>query len=138
MLLDLVRGDAETGRDRSEILVAEEIRQENLTRDFRQRGDRAGVSVNRRSADVGKTGRIHADPRSEEHTSELQSLMRISYAVFCLKKKTQTKPDITCHYHKTCYRNYGSPSITISTTRRMHPQHTIVTQLQPTPQTTST
>src|SRR3546814_7346821 len=36
--------------------------------------------------------------RSEEHTSELQSLMRISYAVFCLKKKTYTK--IT--YHKTC------------------------------------
>src|SRR3546814_11058970 len=30
----------------------------------------------------------HARPRSEEHTSELQSLMRISYAVFCLKKKT--------------------------------------------------
>src|SRR3546814_9960860 len=29
-------------------------------------------------------------PRSEEHTSELQSLMRISYAVFCLKKKTKT------------------------------------------------
>src|SRR3546814_7553564 len=29
--------------------------------------------------------------RSEEHTSELQSLMRISYAVFCLKKKTHTK-----------------------------------------------
>src|SRR3546814_1423720 len=29
-------------------------------------------------------------PRSEEHTSELQSLMRISYAVFCLKKKTNT------------------------------------------------
>src|SRR3546814_1716290 len=29
-------------------------------------------------------------PRSEEHTSELQSLMRISYAVFCLKQKRQT------------------------------------------------
>src|SRR3546814_2213232 len=29
--------------------------------------------------------------RSEEHTSELQSLMRISYAVFCLKKKTRNK-----------------------------------------------
>src|SRR3546814_7571382 len=29
--------------------------------------------------------------RSEEHTSELQSLMRISYAVFCLKKKKETK-----------------------------------------------
>src|SRR3546814_4705411 len=34
-----------------------------------------------------------AVPRSEEHTSELQSLMRISYAVFCLKKKRQqSKP----------------------------------------------
>src|SRR3546814_4970539 len=31
--------------------------------------------------------------RSEEHTSELQSLMRISYAVFCLKKKKQTKTE---------------------------------------------
>src|SRR3546814_2946578 len=31
--------------------------------------------------------------RSEEHTSELQSLMRISYAVFCLKKKQQTYTD---------------------------------------------
>src|SRR3546814_7607590 len=30
-------------------------------------------------------------PRSEEHTSELQSLMRISYAVFCLKKKKNKK-----------------------------------------------
>src|SRR3546814_6599315 len=30
-------------------------------------------------------------PRSEEHTSELQSLMRISYAVFCLKKKKSNK-----------------------------------------------
>src|SRR3546814_8183761 len=35
--------------------------------------------------------------RSEEHTSELQSLMRISYAVFCLKKKITT-------YHHTRYR----------------------------------
>src|SRR3546814_10326746 len=32
---------------------------------------------------------VTADLRSEEHTSELQSLMRISYAVFCLKKKTK-------------------------------------------------
>src|SRR3546814_7545035 len=32
-----------------------------------------------------------ADFRSEEHTSELQSLMRISYAVFCLKKKKNNK-----------------------------------------------
>src|SRR3546814_9463000 len=33
--------------------------------------------------------------RSEEHTSELQSLMRISYAVFCLKKKKQNKIRMT-------------------------------------------
>src|SRR3546814_3897268 len=33
----------------------------------------------------------HAEQRSEEHTSELQSLMRNSYAVFCLKKKNNTK-----------------------------------------------
>src|SRR3546814_4467016 len=35
-------------------------------------------------------GIVSPDGRSEEHTSELQSLMRISYAVFCLKKKTKT------------------------------------------------
>src|SRR3546814_1294857 len=52
--------------------------------------------------------RQHADPeawRSEEHTSELQSLMRISYAVFCLKKKKQkqsyTPLSHTIHQHKT-------------------------------------
>src|SRR3546814_5122057 len=36
----------------------------------------------------GETAEL-SGPRSEEHTSELQSLMRISYAVFCLKKNTQ-------------------------------------------------
>src|SRR3546814_3476981 len=35
--------------------------------------------------------------RSEEHTSELQSLMRISYAVFCLKKKKNVKTSIITH-----------------------------------------
>src|SRR3546814_7923320 len=36
-------------------------------------------------------GRVACGDRSEEHTSELQSLMRISYAVFCLKKKNKDK-----------------------------------------------
>src|SRR3546814_9085048 len=36
-------------------------------------------------------GVVGHHPRSEEHTSELQSLMRISYAVFCLKKKKKRK-----------------------------------------------
>src|SRR3546814_2237252 len=39
---------------------------------------------------LGEAARTQAD-RSEEHTSELQSLMRISYAVFCLKKKSTCK-----------------------------------------------
>src|SRR3546814_5441138 len=37
-------------------------------------------------------------PRSEEHTSELQSLMRISYAVFCLKKKQTQNTNTIDHY----------------------------------------
>src|SRR3546814_9170672 len=43
--------------------------------------------------------RSGSHPRSEEHTSELQSLMRISYAVFCLKKKKKsyTKKTTTKH-----------------------------------------
>src|SRR3546814_9764577 len=43
-------------------------------------------SHGRRSVAQGNRGK-----RSEEHTSELQSLMRLSYAVFCLKKKIRTK-----------------------------------------------
>src|SRR3546814_8066799 len=45
--------------------------------------------------------------RSEEHTSELQSLMRISYAVFCLKKKKQTIQSHTSpHVTTSLYNNY--------------------------------
>src|SRR3546814_8342704 len=49
----------------------------------------AGTQI-ARGAEVWETPRIVAFPtRSEEHTSELPSLMRISYAVFCLKKKNK-------------------------------------------------
>src|SRR3546814_2172664 len=65
----------------------------SLPRDIRQRGDHVQV------------GRIADDQcrlRSEEHTSELQSLMRISYAVFCLKKKkTQTTKSEHPQYKNT-------------------------------------
>src|SRR3546814_9104327 len=48
-------------------------------------GEESGIpSVEVKFVDIGK------NTRSEEHTSELQSLMRISYAVFCLKKKKST------------------------------------------------
>src|SRR3546814_9900432 len=46
-------------------------------------------------AQFGLFGRALVDQRSEEHTSELQSLMRTSFAVFCLKKKTKLKLHIT-------------------------------------------
>src|SRR3546814_5293223 len=50
----------------------------------RGRGDDIGLSVRARA-------NLALVERSEEHTSELQSLMRISYAVFCLKKKNRTE-----------------------------------------------
>src|SRR3546814_1110588 len=50
------------------------------------------VDIERRMlAKEGRQGGDHIEARSEEHTSELQSLMRISYAVFCLKKKIRKK-----------------------------------------------
>src|SRR3546814_1352118 len=47
-----------------------------------------------RAAAIQKRTSPGSELRSEEHTSELQSLMRISYAVFCLKKKTKITPTI--------------------------------------------
>src|SRR3546814_1143596 len=53
--------------------------------------------------ETGEAGAADMDLRSEEHTSELQSLMRISYAVFCLKKKTHYT---TQSPHKIYMTNY--------------------------------
>src|SRR3546814_1386321 len=50
------------------------------------------------SPPVTTNGERLAQARSEEHTSELQSLMRISYAVFCLKKKRKPKQTVTHYY----------------------------------------
>src|SRR3546814_1656327 len=47
-------------------------------------------------------GTPEANRRSEEHTSELQSLMRISYAVYCLKKKKYTDNTIRDNSHVSC------------------------------------
>src|SRR3546814_10055766 len=52
-----------------------------------QRGD-AGAALQQLRRQVAPAG---AEVRSEEHTSELQSLMRTTYAVFCLKKKNKDK-----------------------------------------------
>src|SRR3546814_4063452 len=58
------------------------------------------------SLGVARVDRSCTQCRSEEHTSELQSLMRISYAVFCLKK-TKQQHDITeaQHIHNTKRQN---------------------------------
>src|SRR3546814_8782736 len=55
--------------------------------------------------------------RSEEHTSELQSLMRISYAVFCLKKKTQ-KQRFTAMINNEKTNNYNESTHTASHKRQ--------------------
>src|SRR3546814_2770957 len=69
---------------------------EGVRRDGRGRVVRADVPPAVRpgaATQVDRTGRRRA--RSEEHTSELQSLMRISYAVFCLTKKKREKTNYT-------------------------------------------
>src|SRR3546814_1507552 len=61
---------------------------------YKRRSGRSSVThLPQRKFDVRQSIRPGSDVRifrSEEHTSELQSLMRISYAVFCLKKKKHT------------------------------------------------
>src|SRR3546814_7062456 len=84
-----------------------------------------GISFKRTSvknppcAPLAKCAAPHA-PRSEEHTSELQSLMRTSYAVFCLNKEKTTKQ---CR---------------IVQRTRLHPRDQCTTRNPPTPGTTTT
>src|SRR3546814_10832872 len=100
-------GSAGQGEDRSMILLTPELRYALRANDIARRAaDRDGKSAPNpvpvvklfnpvgaatwlatELADDGDT--LFGLARSEEHTSELQSLMRISYAVFCLKKKTK-------------------------------------------------
>src|SRR3546814_10196452 len=62
---------------------------------FFQPLDKEAPDFTLQDADGNVVSRADLRGRSEEHTSELQSLMRISYAVFCLKKKTtHTKPTL--------------------------------------------
>src|SRR3546814_8213159 len=61
-------------------------------------GTVGGVRVRHRGMDQRRPRcALGVDRRSEEHTSELQSLMRTSYAVFCLKKKKKTLHTIKYH-----------------------------------------
>src|SRR3546814_4792597 len=68
---------------------------EGVDHEHRVVGPGPATTRTRRHFPAGRARVFDDHPeRSEEHTSELQSLMRISYAVFCLKKKTNTtSPD---------------------------------------------
>src|SRR3546814_1876595 len=68
----------------------------SLYRHFRTKDDLVEAFLKREDAEFW---------RSEEHTSELQSLMRISYAVFCLKKKKKRRSQ---HYNKNSTDNSQS------------------------------
>src|SRR3546814_3195149 len=79
---------------------AADARQHHLARALAERNDADHRGDPDDDAEHGEEGaqavrlhraQRHDEGRSEEHTSELQSLMRISYAVFCLKKKIKHK-----------------------------------------------
>src|SRR3546814_7878953 len=70
---------------------------------LKQAGQLPNPTIGITAENFGGTGSVSglrsAEYRSEEHTSELQSLMRISYAVFCLKKKTHNQNYNIRKYH---------------------------------------
>src|SRR3546814_7811572 len=74
----LAKGDVSTPEDA-----------EAMVREVEKQLGPVDILVN--NAGITRDGTFHKMTRSEEHTSELQSLMRTSYAVFCLKKKTGTQ-----------------------------------------------
>src|SRR3546814_3160742 len=90
-------------RSRTDHRHANPARRQLQAQAFAERDDRGlGRAISRQSRKADETGgrgdidqvpaiRTVRRARSEEHTSELQSLMRISYAVFCLKKKNTHK-----------------------------------------------
>src|SRR3546814_7059715 len=85
--------------------------------DDASRGDGAALDCRHAGADHLDNQRnqrcwLRGRQRSEEHTSELQSLMRISYAVFCLKKKTTYK------HIKTAYIKIITTKIYIQQSQR--------------------
>src|SRR3546814_2016983 len=89
-ILQLVAAGDQIGRNVDHALVDREVHAGQGVPDLPQRPilfERQALQVEI----VDQHIQARVPPRSEEHTSELQSLMRISYAVFCLKKKNKTK-----------------------------------------------
>src|SRR3546814_4427265 len=88
MLVHCTAGKDRTGVTIAVLLLALGVSREDVVRDY-LRSDVFADNVQMAKA-AAHSFEEHFG-RSEEHTSELQSLMRISYAVFCLKKKKQEK-----------------------------------------------
>src|SRR3546814_7645581 len=95
---DLVRGGRRRAlAPRDDFSAGEIARERDVSAGSRRRPSRSrstAVASRARSAlrPVARRDRARLHRRSEEYTSELQSLMRISYAVFCLKTKKQAEP----------------------------------------------
>src|SRR3546814_4446572 len=93
--------------------------------DRRDSGGR-GQGLWPRTPELRKRHSARCDARSEEHTAELQSLMRISYAVFCLKKKnnknTTTQPQNTKNTNIT-YNKATTHYKQTNTQHNLHPTH---------------
>src|SRR3546814_5892589 len=81
-----------------------------------------GAKNHERKDKGSEGGRYDAEQRSEEHTSELQSLMRISYAVFCLKKKNHKKKN-----QKTEHTQHESMTSNIQVLNTMLTTHAKIT-----------
>src|SRR3546814_4665310 len=89
--LDLIKRGRDAGSNRTQLSCG------NLAHGFAASGDDKPIIKSGNAMNMGIVTAYndmlsaHQPYRSEEHTSELQSLMRISYAVFCLKKKNKQK-----------------------------------------------
>src|SRR3546814_112668 len=90
---DLLETDhrGETAVEEGARSVATDLRRSRAAENGAPASHHLVAAVERIPAGMDATDRRPAYPRSEEHTSELQSLMRISYAAFCLKKKNTIK-----------------------------------------------
>src|SRR3546814_7854389 len=93
--VDTIRAAAETAGGQAMLVRAPEAIRGSVPAQHPRHPQVAALEARvRRAFDpagIFETGRFLGEARSEEHTSELQSLMRNSYAVFCLKKKNKQK-----------------------------------------------
>src|SRR3546814_10772941 len=88
-------GDATGANEHAAAMFAEAHPVEHGIEEARKRLERRQTEASARHGEQVEDAVQNLGHRSEEHTSELQSLMRISYAVFCLKKKRKNTEDDT-------------------------------------------